>query len=127
MNTISSLLNFIGNQLFTDYVVEQGTSGNWTYRKWKSGFCEAWGEHDKVFAATTTTGALYTSSSNITIDLPSNLFNFVLLPTAEVKSYSMMITFANYTTSQLSFRPISTNSRAENTWTVRTHVIGTWK
>ncbi len=25
-----------------DYVVENGTSGNWTYRKWNSGFLEAW-------------------------------------------------------------------------------------
>lgn len=26
-----------------DYVVEQGTSGIWTYRKWSSGFAECWG------------------------------------------------------------------------------------
>lgn len=25
-----------------DYVVEQGTSGNWTYRKWNSGIYECW-------------------------------------------------------------------------------------
>lgn len=27
-----------------DAVVEQGTSGIWTYRKWKSGVAECWGE-----------------------------------------------------------------------------------
>lgn len=26
-----------------DYIVEQGTSGNWTYRKWNSGVAECWG------------------------------------------------------------------------------------
>ena len=26
-----------------DYVVEQGTSGIWTYRKWNSGIAECWG------------------------------------------------------------------------------------
>lgn len=26
----------------TDYVVEQGTSGIWTYRKWNSGMAECW-------------------------------------------------------------------------------------
>ena len=26
-----------------DYIVEQGTSGNWTYRKWNSGIAEFWG------------------------------------------------------------------------------------
>ena len=25
-----------------DYVVEQGTSGSWTYRKWNSGIAECW-------------------------------------------------------------------------------------
>lgn len=29
----------------TDYIVEQGTSGNWTYRKWNSGIAECWGEY----------------------------------------------------------------------------------
>lgn len=28
--------------LLQDYVVEQGTSGDWTYRKWKSGCAELW-------------------------------------------------------------------------------------
>ena len=27
----------------TDFIVEQGTSGNWSYRIWKSGFKEQWG------------------------------------------------------------------------------------
>ena len=27
-----------------DYVVEQGTSGIWTYRKWNSGLAEYWGK-----------------------------------------------------------------------------------
>lgn len=29
--------------LIADYVVEQGTSGIWTYRKWNSGIAECWG------------------------------------------------------------------------------------
>lgn len=31
-----------------DYVVEQGTSGIWTYRKWNSGIAEFWGEYSKT-------------------------------------------------------------------------------
>ena len=27
-----------------DYIVEQGTSGIWTYRKWNSGIAECWGK-----------------------------------------------------------------------------------
>lgn len=29
--------------LINDYVVETGTSGIWTYRKWNSGIAECWG------------------------------------------------------------------------------------
>lgn len=28
-----------------DYIVEQGTSGVWTYRKWASGIAECWGDY----------------------------------------------------------------------------------
>ena len=36
-----------------DYVVEQGTSGIWTYRKWASGIAECWGTYSKQIAANT--------------------------------------------------------------------------
>lgn len=42
--------------LGADYVTETGTSGMWTYRKWKSGFAEFWGK--KTFANTKNTGQL---------------------------------------------------------------------
>lgn len=29
-----------------DYVIEEGTSGNWKYRKWKGGRVEAWGKQN---------------------------------------------------------------------------------
>lgn len=34
---------FNANSTVADYVVEEGTSGKWTYRKWASGVAEAWG------------------------------------------------------------------------------------
>ena len=36
-----------------DMIVEQGTSGNWRYRKWSSGFIEAWYESTATASATT--------------------------------------------------------------------------
>jgi hypothetical protein len=32
------------NGVEIDYILEQGTNGNWNYRKWKSGFLELWGK-----------------------------------------------------------------------------------
>lgn len=46
-----------------DYVVEQGTSGIWTYRKWNSGVAECWGIHTMTSAATKTWGTLYYSDT----------------------------------------------------------------
>lgn len=34
----------LGNDALTDYIVEQGTSGDWRYRKWNSGVAECWWE-----------------------------------------------------------------------------------
>lgn len=39
-----------------DYVVEQGTSGDWSYRKFKSGTAECWAKITQ--AATTATGKI---------------------------------------------------------------------
>ena len=34
---------YIGKTPINDYVIEQGTEGIWTYRKWNSGLAECWG------------------------------------------------------------------------------------
>lgn len=36
-------MNKLLNKEDNDYIVEQGTSGIWTYRKWNSGIAECWG------------------------------------------------------------------------------------
>ena len=38
--------------MFADYVVEQGTSGIWAYRKWNSGIAECWGYYEKTITIT---------------------------------------------------------------------------
>lgn len=42
-----------------DFVVEQGTSGNWEYRKWASGKAECWGRFSVDVAINTSWGSLY--------------------------------------------------------------------
>ena len=51
------------NIIYTeDYIVEQGISGIWTYRKWESGIAECWGRfsHSSV-AITSRWGSTYES------------------------------------------------------------------
>lgn len=38
----------VGGKTVADIVVERGTSGIWTYRKWASGIAECWGTSDTV-------------------------------------------------------------------------------
>lgn len=37
--------------LGVDYIVSQGTSGNWRYRRWKSGTYECWGTYTQQSAS----------------------------------------------------------------------------
>lgn len=53
INTNFETLDNVG----VDYIVDQGTSGNWTYRTYKSGISECWGRF--TFGATTTKGAVH--------------------------------------------------------------------
>ena len=44
LEAIKTKLNAHDKALSVDYIVEQGTSGIWTYRKWNSGIAECWGK-----------------------------------------------------------------------------------
>jgi hypothetical protein len=45
--------------LVKDYIVEQGTSGIWTYRKWNSGNAECWGSYTHGVSFGNTWGSMY--------------------------------------------------------------------
>lgn len=63
-----------------DFVTAQGTSGIWTYRKWKSGIAECWGRKSVSTAIANTWGNLYTSGalSALNVSFP---FTFASVPT----------------------------------------------
>lgn len=49
----------IGNNPVNDYVIAQGRSGIWTYRKWNSGFAECWCTASNKVATNTKWGSVY--------------------------------------------------------------------
>lgn len=57
-----------------DYIVEQGTSGIWAYRKWNSGIAECWGTISAGSIAMTTAEGYGYYSSLTTYYYPSPLF-----------------------------------------------------
>ncbi len=67
------------------YIVETGTSGIWTYRKWSDGTAECWGYHSNGSTAiSTASGGMYMSASTINIAFPSGLF--VSAPTVDAST-----------------------------------------
>ena len=66
---------YFGSTKMTDFVVEQGTSGIWTYRKWNSGIAECWGTHTvSNIACNSSWGALYSTPQITLPNFPSGLF-----------------------------------------------------
>lgn len=61
-----------GTKPYADYIVEAGTSGIWTYRKWASGISECWGSKT-VSGSFSGWGAWYTFSTSGDA-YPLNLF-----------------------------------------------------
>ena len=79
IGTGASTLNINGNNV-ADYVVDQGSSGIWDYRKWNSGYAESWGN----LSITPTTG---NATNSYTVTLPfafisdsSNTFKVQITP-----------------------------------------------
>lgn len=63
----------------SDYIVDQGTSGIWTYRKWNSGMAEVWG---KYYISANCNAGWGTMVETALIDLPAWPFTFTAIPVA---------------------------------------------
>ena len=60
-----------------DYIVEQGTAGNWKYVKYESGMCEAWRETlELTVNVDNATGSMYRADAQ-SVALPDGLFQTV--------------------------------------------------
>lgn len=72
MLDLKALLAKILDALKADYVVEQGTDGIWTYRKWASGVAECWGEYKTTITHYTSVFGGY--GYNTSVNYPTGLF-----------------------------------------------------
>ena len=79
-NDLTEILNAVLPSTAVDYVVEEGTSGIWTYRKWNSGIAECWGTYTLSYTSMASWGSMYYSQPYATISFPTGLF--VDIPTA---------------------------------------------
>lgn len=75
-----------------DFVIQQGVSGVWNYRKWKSGIAECWCQHSFTATISTAWGVLFESGA---ISLPAFPFTFAEIPQVHISAgncnYAMFV------------------------------------
>lgn len=134
-DVVETFENIIGTKPYADYIVEQGTEGIWTYRKWNSGTAECWGETSATTSFTAWTAPIYygtTYSPNT--NFPTNMF--IATPSLQVMlkaigSDCWMGTDSNSALNKNTtgrYYPIRIGaSSGQVTYNVRFYAIGKWK
>ena len=119
--------NNIINKKIVDYIVEQGISGIWTYRKWKSGIAECWGKGNVSVICNTLARSVF-FSDNKGIALPSGLFTQVIMGNAECGDPWSWTANISVDTSYIYFRIVrGTQYSAEYSPDLHLSVKGKWK
>lgn len=125
-NDLTNILNEVLPSVAVDYIVEQGTSGDWTYRKWDSGLYEAWASTSDSYAMTSSFGSSYFGNHTYNI----TALSFVTLDCVFATGYASGAYFATKA-ENISTTSIELSARASaSTTTTIVHSIylkGTWK
>lgn len=129
---LATITNRLTSLEARDYIVEQGISGIWTYRKWNSGIAECWGKQSETVDITTAFGNMYrTQSVSIMSNYPNGLFNAPPILTYSVESNVSVIATPNDTlgtsTSTQSVQILRPTSRASTNVTIYWIAKGQWK
>lgn len=115
-------------------VVESGTSGNWTYRKWSDGTAECWGTFDRTANSWSGWGGLYYANPyNEQEDYPSGLFTAIPTLIAQISksSQDMFLTESNIagsiTKTPAYYATRGSNGSAGATYSISYHAFGKWQ
>ena len=130
MLNVKKTLAHILEAVSVDYIVEQGTSGQWTYRKWNSGIAECWIKYD-VSVGVTTSSAQYGGYRSDSISVPSFPFTFTAVPSLTISisggSQGSWVNNATATATGCSFYLSSGASQSARTRNMSVQVMGKWK
>ena len=120
-----------------DYIVEQGTSGIWAYRKWNSGVSECWGTASGNITMSTLgsqygIGGLFynaTAGSDWDISFPTSLFNATPVATATANTgVNTLVTLNSLSSSGFLPRFWTAFTQSSTvTMNLKIHAIGRWK
>ena len=127
-NDLKNILNEVLPSAEVDYIIEQGASGMWTYRKWSSGIAECWGSYSETISQLG--GVLNGYSYSVVVNFPSDLFIDVPNVTYSAflgNAYALTGTLNTSFTKNLVtlFAVSNTSGSKSSTWQVK--AIGRWK
>lgn len=115
----------------TDYVLSHGTSGNWTYEKYKSGVLRAWYDSGSTTVTLTTSSGngWYRNPSAYTISIPSAVgctgIKYVNIVTMTDLA-NMITSVVGASTSTLSYYVSHLGTISGYSARVRAEIVGTW-
>ena len=119
-------LNVRGIQA-VDYVIEEGTEGIWTYRKWQSGQYDAWCDGFTYnIAIQTAVGAMYTHDDPIQIDCPSFHDPDSRYTISVVANGADFIAGSGFTNTYATFKIYRATSRVAAARSMKIHLHGKW-
>ena len=116
-----------------DFVIAEGNSGLWTYRKWHSGISECWGSFTlgALTGSLISSGSIWHTSDQQTIAFPAGLFSSVPLIHGEVLQPSakcVNVRFVRPDRNNVYFRLSGTSTDFPNTGAVvNLSAKGKWK
>lgn len=115
-----------------DYVVEQGTNGSWTYRKWDSGIAECWGTAESGTYTNTNAWGSGKYMNIGAISFPSGLFVAKpnLIASIEKPSGAGMPFLSILNVSASGFSGYIYDNNTDSTgyaYNIYAHAIGRWK
>ena len=112
-----------------DYIVEQGTSGIWTYRKWNSGYAELDGTLPSAsYNTSAVSGALYYTSTDKFSSFPFTFTKLLSLSSAMMPTSSNCGAWAgSITTKGIGILYIQRGSNSTVTGSICVRVTGKWK
>lgn len=125
-NDLEAVLNEVLPSQSVDYVVEQDTSGGWTYRKWASGKLEAWAMSLNLGSKTPTTWVSPLRYNDSTVNYPTTLFNVEPSVIATSEGNQWWVVRADVQTSNIALR-LATVASSAQTAVVSFYLVGTWK
>ena len=123
MATLAELLAALGVK---DYIVEQGTSGNWTYHKYASGYADLWWRGTVTPTSYTAVGSMvYTNI--IRLSMPFGVTGNVAVTGTGDNLHIITNVDWSYANKTVSFRLLRAASMTLGEQVVALRVVGKWQ